>query len=38
MTPVIGMICFAIILLSWFGGVRYSRHSGRAGRDRRRAR
>jgi AGZA family xanthine/uracil permease-like MFS transporter len=23
MTPVIGMVCFAIILLSWFGGVRY---------------
>ncbi|MFZ5605045.1 MAG: regulator, partial [Pseudomonadota bacterium] len=23
MTPVIGVICFAIILLSWFGGVRY---------------
>src|SRR5258706_7578586 len=23
MTPVIGMTCFAIILLSWFGGVRY---------------
>ena len=24
MTPVIGLVCFAIILLSWFGGVRYS--------------
>ena len=23
MTPVIGIICFAIILASWFGGVRY---------------
>ena len=23
MTPVIGVVCFAIILLSWFGGVRY---------------
>ena len=23
MTPVIGITCFAIILLSWFGGVRY---------------
>jgi AGZA family xanthine/uracil permease-like MFS transporter len=23
MTPVIGVICFAIILVSWFGGVRY---------------
>jgi AGZA family xanthine/uracil permease-like MFS transporter len=23
MTPVIGVTCFAIILLSWFGGVRY---------------
>ena len=23
MTPVIGMVCFAIILASWFGGVRY---------------
>ncbi|HSJ02837.1 MAG: regulator [Verrucomicrobium sp.] len=22
-TPVIGVVCFAIILLSWFGGVRY---------------
>ena len=23
MTPVIGMVCFAIILVDWFGGVRY---------------
>ena len=23
MTPVIGITCFAIILLSWFGGIRY---------------
>src|SRR5579871_3785170 len=23
MTPIIGIICFAIILLGWFGGVRY---------------
>jgi adenine/guanine/hypoxanthine permease len=23
MTPVIGVVCFAIILLSWFGGVKY---------------
>src|SRR5438876_955717 len=23
MTPVIGITCFAIILVSWFGGVRY---------------
>ena len=23
LTPVIGLVCFAIILLSWFGGVRY---------------
>jgi AGZA family xanthine/uracil permease-like MFS transporter len=23
MTPMIGLVCFAIILLSWFGGVRY---------------
>ena len=22
-TPVIGVICFAVILASWFGGVRY---------------
>ena len=25
MTPVIGVVCFAIILLGWFGGVRYFR-------------
>src|SRR5450432_1615178 len=25
MTPVIGVVCFAIILVSWFGGVRYWR-------------
>jgi len=25
MTPVIGILCFAIILVSWFGGVRYFR-------------
>lgn len=25
MTPVIGLVCFAIILASWFGGVRYFR-------------
>ena len=25
MTPVIGIVCFAIILLSWLGGVRYYR-------------
>lgn len=25
MTPVIGVVCFIIILLSWFGGVRYFR-------------
>ena len=25
MTPVIGMTCFAIILLSWFGGVKYGK-------------
>jgi len=25
MTPVIGILCFAIILVSWFGGVRYLR-------------
>jgi AGZA family xanthine/uracil permease-like MFS transporter len=23
MTPVIGLVCFAIIMLSWFGGLRY---------------
>jgi AGZA family xanthine/uracil permease-like MFS transporter len=25
MTPVIGLVCFAIIMTSWFGGVRYAR-------------
>ena len=25
MTPVIGIVCFAVILVSWFGGVRYFR-------------
>jgi len=25
LTPVIGLLCFAIILLSWFGGVRYGK-------------
>src|ERR1700749_2310728 len=25
MTPLIGLICFAIILVSWFGGVKYAR-------------
>ena len=25
MTPVIGIVCFAIILVAWFGGVRYAR-------------
>jgi AGZA family xanthine/uracil permease-like MFS transporter len=25
MTPVIGIVCFLIILASWFGGVRYFR-------------
>jgi len=25
MTPVIGIVCFSIILVSWFGGVRYFR-------------
>jgi AGZA family xanthine/uracil permease-like MFS transporter len=25
MTPVIGLVCFAIILLSWFGGVSYGK-------------
>ena len=23
MTPVVGVVCFAIIIASWFGGVRY---------------
>ena len=27
MTPVIGVTCFAIILVSWFGGIRYARCS-----------
>ena len=37
MTPVIGIVCFAIILASWFGGVRYfKRHPGRPGGHRRR--
>ena len=37
MTPVIGVVCFAIILASWFGGVQLLQgHSGRPGRDRRR--
>jgi AGZA family xanthine/uracil permease-like MFS transporter len=28
-TPVIGIVCFAIIVVSWFGGVRYfKRHAG----------
>ena len=35
MTPVIGIVCFAIILLSWFGGVTYCRRSRRPGGDRR---
>ena len=38
MTPVIGIICFAIILLSWFGGVQLPGHPGRPGRHRRRHR
>src|SRR5437763_7694958 len=25
MTPQIGLVCFAIILVSWFGGVKYPR-------------
>ena len=25
LTPVIGLVCFAILLVSWFGGVRYFR-------------
>jgi AGZA family xanthine/uracil permease-like MFS transporter len=25
MTPLIGLVCFSIILLSWFGGVRYGK-------------
>ena len=35
MTPVIGIVCFAIILLSWFGGVDIPRHSRRPGGHRR---
>jgi len=27
MTPQIGLVCFAIILASWFGGIRYTRGS-----------
>ena len=27
-TPLIGMVCFAIILANWFGGVRYFRRAG----------
>ena len=35
MTPVIGLTCFAIILVSWFGGFQISEgHPGRPGRDR----
>jgi AGZA family xanthine/uracil permease-like MFS transporter len=26
MTPVIGFVCFAIILADWFGGIRYFKH------------
>ena len=38
-TPVIGLVCFAIILASWFGGVQYfGGMPGRPGGDRRRAR
>ena len=33
MTPQIGLVCFAIILVSWFGGVKYS--EGNSGRPRR---
>jgi AGZA family xanthine/uracil permease-like MFS transporter len=30
MTPQIGLVCFAIILASWFGGVKYWKgHAGR---------
>ena len=37
MTPVIGVVCFAVILASWFGGVRYfGGMPGGSGRDRRR--
>src|SRR5260221_5348673 len=31
MTPVIGITCFGIILLSWFGGVKYRRMPGGLG-------
>ena len=35
MTPVIGLTCFAIIMVSWFGGFKYPQgHPGRPGRDR----
>ena len=35
MTPQIGLVCFAIILVSWFGGVKYpKRHSRRPRRHR----
>ena len=35
MTPVIGLTCFAVILVSWFGGVQISEgHSRRSRRDR----
>jgi adenine/guanine/hypoxanthine permease len=27
MTPVIGIVCFSVILVSWFGGVRYFRNT-----------
>ena len=30
-TPVIGVVCFAIILSSWFGGGKVRRRAGRAG-------
>ena len=36
MTPIIGIPCFAIILVAWFGGVRYQGHSGGPRRHRRR--
>ena len=38
MTPVIGVVCFAIILVSWFGGVKYGGIPAGPGRHRRRAR
>jgi nicotinamidase-related amidase len=31
MTPVIGLVCFAIILVAWFGGVRYRARASRPG-------